>query len=165
MKKLVLGLALSLTIAGFNVNTAQAAGCLFGEQTSDFDTEDGVPAVLARFKTLGIRIQKADSIQASDVLDEVTDDAIDLMISEELGSERRNKEKRKAYWNDFFESDGYVQYFTKKNGEVVYISVASYPGDNEYGAIFKLIPFEDGLYSLEKVADIGDSFIENCRVR
>jgi hypothetical protein len=154
-------------IAAFAITSSSfAGGCLFGEQTNDgFDWEDGNSEVIAEMKSRGLKAQESVAVHVGTPLDDLTTDAIDLMIRQELPP-RPSKAEVARYWDDFRNSDGYYQFITKDGVlEYGYIVVASYPGDNQYGAVFAIIPLEDGIYDLRKVADISDSFLENCIVR
>jgi hypothetical protein len=161
--KMVVGFAVVLIGA---VNSASAESCLFGEQTADaFDLEYGNPRVLAEMKARGLKVEESISPVTPEVLDDVSSEAIDLFLRGQFRSKPSKTELAQA-WEDFRSSDGYVQYITKHGStEYGYISVGSYPGDNEYGAVYVIIPLGDGLVDLRKVADIGDSFFENCTVR
>jgi hypothetical protein len=163
VQKLVLGF--TCVLAGTSA-PAFAESCLFGEQTADaFDLEYGNPRVLAEMKARGLKVEESISPITPEVLDVVSSEAIELFLRGEFRHQPSKTELAQA-WEDFRSSDGYVRYITKHgNTEYGYISVGSYPGDNEYGAVYVIIPLEDGLVDLRKVADISDSFFENCTVR
>ncbi len=67
---------------------------------------------------------------------------------------------------DFSSSDGYITYFVHNSLNREFAIVASYPGDNEFGAIIEIKKLRrNGEYEiLNLAAVISDGDLENCLV-
>lgn len=145
-----------LAIALFSLPTlSHGAGpaCAFGETTSDLEK-----AFAARGAKIWYRHDHV-SLSRPERLGGLTKQEKEL-IGEVAGTGNSLSQTLK----DFSESDGYLTYFGHGTNNREFVIVASYPGDNEFGAIYEIQRNGENLKVLGIAAAISDSDLMDCQV-
>lgn len=163
---LVLAALISFTATTFAADRPSRAereaarkACAFGESTADLDEmlelKTGAPGKIW-YKGEHLSLSKKERLSG-------LSSAERKMISLAVTSENQTEEELLA---DFSSSDGYITYFSHNSLDREFAIVASYPGDNEFGAILEIKKLQRrGEYTiLNVVAVISDGDLEDCHV-
>lgn len=143
-----------LFIALIFVSQAALAACPFGEDTNSLNQMAKVGA-LKKLATVSPKKQSLKSFEIGMIQS--------VILAQDLSVPMTPKEALDVFndveYGGF--SAGQIIYFTAKKPSVRYALVTYYPGENEYGAIFKVEDLEGSL-DIRKIADVQDSWITNC---
>lgn len=164
MKFLLVVSALLLTYVNAEAATqleldAARKACAFGETTADLTEQlelaTGHPSKIW-YKGEHLSLSKKERLNGLSAYER-------KMIMMVINRDGRNEEEA---LQDFSSSDGYITYFSHISNSREFAMVASFPGDNEYGAIVELKQLHHrGEFSvIHVVAVISDGDLDGCKV-
>lgn len=158
MTRIFLSLSLFLSMS---VARADSNACAFGEYSDSYltlvDSEGyGLFRLNERIFLSANRVKSLTAFEKTAIFQEVQD------YTQQFGHLEAPKTEKEAV-ERLAGEDGYISHFSHANNTQDFIVVASYPGDNEYGTIYKVDFAPNGNDQvLTKVANIGDGEIYNC---